>query len=321
MINKNNYFFSLNEKRIWVAGHTGLVGSTLVRTLENRGCHVLRATRQELDLRSQRNVTDWIKKNKPNLIFVAAAKVGGIWANDNLPADFIYDNLAISTNIIHGAHLANVEKLVYLGSSCIYPLTTDDIKEESLLTGPLEPTNEWYAIAKIAGIKLCAAYRRQHKHDFISMMPNNMFGPGDNFDLMEGHVVPALLRKMDIAKKAKEKTVKIWGNGTPLREFLFSEDGADAILFLAENYSGEAQINIGSGEEISIKELAFLCRDVVGFDGELNFDTSKPNGASRKLLDSTKLRDMGWKKKLVSKMGSESPMSGLKKLTILIYDL
>jgi len=290
-----NKIYDLSNKRVWVAGHRGLVGSTLVKALESQNCTILTAGREEVDLRRQEPVEKWLKENQPDAVFIAAATVGGIMANSTRPAEFLCDNLQIETNIIHGSYLASVEKLMFLGSACIYPREAEQpMPEHALLTGPLEPTNEWYAIAKIAGIKLCAAYRRQYGCDFISAMPNNLFGPGDNFDLESSHVVPALIRKMHKAKTDNAEFLEIWGTGSPMREFLYSGDCADALIFLMERYSDEPHINIGSGEEFSIRQLAEIIRDEVGFSGELKFDTSKPDGMPRKLVDPTLLLEMGW---------------------------
>jgi GDP-L-fucose synthase len=281
--------------KVFVAGHRGMVGSALVRRLRASGLEPLCADRAALDLRRQDAVETWMAANRPDVVIVAAAKVGGILANDSFPADFLRDNLAIETNLIHAAHLADVDRLVFLGSSCIYPrLAPQPIPESSLLTGPLEPTNEWYAIAKIAGVKLCQAYRRQHRRRYISVMPCNLYGPRDNFDLQSSHVLPALIRKFDEAKARGAPSVTIWGTGTPLREFLHVDDLARAVLFCAESYDGEEPINCGSAEEISIAGLAELVREIVGFDGGLAFDRSKPDGTPRKLMDSGRLRALGW---------------------------
>jgi GDP-L-fucose synthase len=287
--------YDLSRKRVWVAGHRGLVGSALVRRLAHENAVLLTAGKDELDLRRQADVENWMSREKPQVIFVAAAKVGGIHANESYPADFLYDNLTIEANVVHAAHISGVEKLVLLGSTCIYPkLAPQPIPEEALLSGPLEPTNEWYAIAKIAGIKLVQAYRRQHGCDFISAQPTNLYGPGDNFDLETSHVLPALIRKAHEAKQAGARTLAAWGSGTPLREFLHVDDLADALVFLARNYSGESPINVGSGRELSIRELAEAVCAAVGFQGKLVFDGSKPDGTPRKLADSSKLAAMGW---------------------------
>jgi GDP-L-fucose synthase len=290
---------SLAGKRVWVAGHRGMVGSALVRRLAREGCTVLTVGRAELDLRRQEAVECWIAANRPEAIFLAAAKVGGILANDRAPADFLYDNLMIEANVVEAAHRAGVGKLMLLGSSCIYPkFAGQPISEDALLTGPLEPTNQWYAIAKIAGIKLCQAYRRQHGRDFVTVMPTNLYGPGDNFDLDTSHVLPALIRKAHEAKLAGAETLQIWGSGTPRREFLHVDDLADACVHLMHSYSQEAHINIGSGEDITILDLAQLVAEVVGFAGRIERDTSKPDGTPRKLLDSGRLRATGWRPRI-----------------------
>jgi GDP-L-fucose synthase len=287
--------FSLSDKRVWVAGHRGMVGSALVRRLASESCTVLTVPRAEVDLVRQEAVEKWMSREKPEVVFLAAAKVGGIQANATYPAAFLYENLMIEANIIHVAWKTGVSKLVFLGSTCIYPkMAPQPIPEEALLTGPLEPTNEWYAIAKIAGIKLCQAYRREHGADFIAGQPTNLYGPGDNYDLNSSHVLPALLRKAHEAKLAGARTMTVWGSGTPLREFLHVDDLADATVHLAKTYSGDGHINIGSGEEISIRCLAELVCRVVGFKGDLVFDSSKPDGTPRKLCDVSKLKALGW---------------------------
>jgi GDP-L-fucose synthase len=286
--------FTFSGKRVWVAGHRGMVGSAIVRRLEREDCEVLTVGRDTLDLRDQAAVRQWMAANKPDAVFLAAAKVGGILANDTAPADFLLDNLLIETAIIGGAAAVGVEKLLFLGSSCIYPkLASQPIREDALLTGPLEPTNEWYAIAKIAGIKLAQAFRRQHGLDFISAMPTNLYGPGDNFDLRSSHVMPALIRKVDAAKRAKSDVV-VWGTGTPLREFLYVDDCADACVHLMSHYSGDEHVNVGSGEDLSILDLTTLVMDVVGYRGEITHDLTKPDGTPRKLMDVSKLRGLGW---------------------------
>lgn len=282
--------------KIYVAGHRGMVGSAIVRALQARGYHnlVMRSSK-ELDLRNQSAVNDFFNKGKPSYVFLAAAKVGGILANNTYRASFIYDNLAIELNVIHAAHVHNVKKLLFLGSSCIYPkMAPQPLQETYLLTGVLEPTNEPYAIAKIAGIKLCDAYRSQYGDHFISAMPTNLYGPNDNYDLQNSHVLPALLRKFHQAKEQKLPAVTIWGTGTPLREFLHVDDLADACLFLMENYDEEGCINVGTGTDISITELAKMIKEIVGYRGNLDFDTSKPDGTPRKLMDVSKLKDLGW---------------------------
>lgn len=287
--------YSLSGKRVWVAGHRGMVGSAIVRRLAGEGCEVLTASRQDADLRNQAETTAWIEKNRPDAVFLAAAKVGGILANDTYPADFLYDNLMIEANIIHGAHKVGVEKLMFLGSSCIYPkFAPQPITEDALLTGTLEPTNEWYAIAKIAGIKLCDAYRKQHGADFISGMPTNLYGPGDNFDLNSSHVMPALIRKAHEAKLSGAASITIWGTGTPRREFLHVDDCADACVHLMKTYSAAGHVNIGSGEDVTILELTQMVCDAVGYTGTIEHDLTKPDGTPRKLMSADKLRAMGW---------------------------
>jgi GDP-L-fucose synthase len=287
--------YSLDGKRIWVAGHKGMVGSALVRRLAAENCTILTADRSDLDLIDKRQVDSWLSKNRPDAVILAAAKVGGILANQDLPAEFIYQNLMIEANVINGAHCAGVEKLVFLGSSCIYPKFAEQpIKEEALLSGPLEPTNEWYAIAKIAGIKLAQAYRRQHGCDFISAMPTNLYGPNDNFDLASSHVLPALIRKAHEAKLGNADEMVIWGSGSPLREFLHVDDCADACCHLLSHYSDEGHVNVGSGQEISILSLAELIASIVGFEGKIVTDPTKPDGTPRKLMDNSKLAALGW---------------------------
>ncbi|MHA1536184.1 MAG: GDP-L-fucose synthase [Alphaproteobacteria bacterium] len=287
--------YRLKDRRVWVAGHRGMVGSALVRRLQAEGAEVLSVGRERVDMRRQAEVEEWMEEARPEAVIVAAATVGGILANDSRPADFLYDNLAIEANIIDGAWRTGVGKLLFLGSSCIYPrLAPQPMSEDALLTGPLEPTNQWYAIAKIAGIKLCQAYRRQHGADFISAMPTNLYGPGDNFDLQSSHVVPALIRKADEAKRSGAKELSVWGSGKPKREFLFVEDAADALIFLLRHYSGEEHVNVGTGEDVAIAELAQTVMAVVGFEGKLVFDASKPDGAPRKLMDVGRLKALGW---------------------------
>ncbi|GGD36780.1 GDP-L-fucose synthase [Croceicoccus pelagius] len=286
--------FSLTGKRIYVAGHKGMVGSAIVRRLAAEGCEVL-TTDRALDLREQSAVRDWFASEQPDVVVLAAAKVGGILANDTYPAQFLYDNLMIEANVIDAAAQNGAEKLLFLGSSCIYPkMAPQPISEDALLTGPLESTNEWYAIAKIAGIKLCQAYRREYGCDFISAMPTNLYGPGDNFDLKNSHVLPALLRKAHEAKERGDGEITVWGSGTPLREFLHVDDLADACVFLLKNYSGEDHVNVGFGEDIAIADLARTVCDVVGFEGQLSFDATKPDGTPRKLMDSSRLQALGW---------------------------
>ena len=284
------------HSKIYVAGHTGMVGSALVRKLEAEGhTNLVSRTIDELDLLDQAAVVDFFEQEKPEYVFLAAAKVGGILANNSYRAQFIYENLQIQNNIIHNAYVYEVKKLLFLGSSCIYPKDAPQpIKEEYLLTGPLEPTNEPYAIAKIAGIKMCQAYRAQYGCDFISVMPTNLYGPNDNFDLKTSHVLPALIRKFHEAKDENKPFVEIWGSGEPMREFLHVDDLADACYFLMKNYTGEQFLNIGTGKDISIKELGLLIKQIVGYKGEISFDYSKPNGTLRKLLDVSKINTIGW---------------------------
>ncbi len=287
--------YPLSGKRAFVAGNRGMAGSAIVRRLAREDCEVLTAGRAELDLTDQAATREWFSKHRPETVFVAAAKVGGILANDSLPADFLYENLMIEANIIDAAHRCDVEKLIFLGSSCIYPkLAPQPMGEDALLTGPLEPTNEWYAIAKIAGIKLGQAYRKQYGRDFISAMPTNLYGPGDNFSLTSSHVLPALIRKAHEAKLAQLPHIEIWGSGTPRREFLHVDDLADACVFLAKNYSDAEHVNVGCGEDISILELTHLVCEVVGFKGDVRNDPTKPDGTPRKLLDNTRLNALGW---------------------------
>lgn len=285
------------DAKIYVAGHCGLVGSAIVRRLQAEGAsHLILRTRQELDLTDQAGVEAFFAAEKPEYVFLAAAKVGGIMANDSFPAEFLRDNLAIQTNVIHSAWQHGVRKLCFLGSSCIYPkLAPQPLKEEYLLTGPLEPTNEWYAIAKIAGLKMCQAYRRQYGFDAISLMPTNLYGPGDNFDLQTSHVLPALIRKFHEAKLRGDAEIVIWGTGTPRREFLHVDDLADAAVFLMRHYSNESFINVGVGSDLSIRELSQLVADVVGFKGSIITDPSKPDGTFQKLMDVSRLRQMGWR--------------------------
>ncbi len=287
--------YDLAGKRVFVAGHRGMVGSAIVRRLASEDCEIVTATRDQLDLGDQAAVRAWFTDTRPDAVFLAAAKVGGILANDSLPADFLYDNLMIEANVIEAAHRAVVGKLMFLGSSCIYPkLAPQPIAESSLLTGPLEPTNEWYAIAKIAGIKLAQAYRRQHGRDFVSAMPTNLYGPGDNFDLQSSHVLPALIRKAHEAKLAGAPSMQIWGTGTPRREFLHVDDLADACVFLMKAYSEAEHVNVGSGMDVSILELTHIVAAAVGFEGEIVLDPSKPDGTPRKLMSEAKLEALGW---------------------------
>jgi GDP-L-fucose synthase len=287
--------FPLSGRRIWVAGHRGMVGSAVVRRLSSEGCEILTVPRSGLDLRRQADVEAWMSEVRPDAVVLAAATVGGILANDTRPAEFLYDNLTIEANVIDAACRAKVSKLLLLGSSCIYPrLAPQPMTEDALLTGPLEPTNQWYALAKIAGIKLCQAYRRQYGCDFISAMPTNLYGIGDNFDLKGSHVLPALLRKLHEAKETGRRTVEVWGTGSPMREFLYVDDLADGLVFMLKHYSGEEHLNIGSGSEISIADLTRLVAEVVGWEGELVFDATKPDGTPRKLLDVGRLAEIGW---------------------------
>lgn len=291
--------YDLTGKRVWVVGHRGMVGAAIVRRLSDEGCEILTAGREEVDLIRQSDVEIWMQDNRPEAVFLAAAKVGGIVANDTMPADFLYENMMIEANIIHAAHQCGVEKLLFLGSSCIYPrLAEQPMKEEALLTGPLEPTNEWYGIAKIAGIKMCQAYRKQYGRDFISAQPTNLYGPHDNFHLEHSHVIPALMVKAHNAKLAGDAKMEVWGSGKPYREFLYVDDLADALVFLMKNYSHEIQLNVGTGDEVTIGDLARGVVDAVGFEGDLVFDASKPDGAPRKLIDSSRLLGMGWKPKV-----------------------
>ncbi len=291
--------YDLTGKRVYVAGHRGMVGSALVRRLAREGSDVLTATRDTLDLGDQAAVRTWFAREKPDAVFLAAAKVGGILANDTYPADFLYDNMMIEANIIEASHRAGVEKLMFLGSSCIYPkFAPQPIREDSLLTGTLEPTNEWYAIAKIAGIKLAQAYRRQHGHDYISAMPTNLYGPGDNFDLKGSHVLPALIRKAHDAKLRGERDLEIWGTGTPRREFLHVDDLADACVLLMQVYSEEEHVNVGYGEDVTILEVARMVMAAVGLDGDVHCDTTKPDGTPRKLMDARKLRALDWRPRI-----------------------
>ena len=295
------------DAKIYIAGHRGMVGSAIVRRLKKEGFqNLLLATSSELDLRDQQSVSDFFEIGKPDYVFLAAAKVGGIQANNTYRAEFLYDNLMIQTNVIHHSWMNGVKKLLFLGSSCIYPkLAPQPLKEEYLLTGLLEPTNEPYAIAKIAGIKMCDAYRDQYGCHFISAMPTNLYGPHDNYDLANSHVLPALLRKFHEAKLKGEKTVTVWGSGTPLREFLHVDDLADACYFLMEHYDEKGLVNIGVGHDLSIRDLALMIKDITGFEGSLQFDTSKPDGTPRKLMDVSKLHHLGWKEKISLREGIE----------------
>jgi GDP-L-fucose synthase len=291
--------YSLSGKRVWVAGHRGMVGSAIVRRLVSEGCEVLTVSRNEVDLKGQAEVSAWVEKTRPDAVFLAAAKVGGILANDSFPADFLYDNLMIEANIIEASHRVGLEKLLFLGSSCIYPkFAAQPITEDALLTGPLEPTNEWYAMAKIAGIKLAQAYRKQHGADFISAMPTNLYGPGDNFDLNSSHVMPAIIRKAHEAKLRGDKEIVVWGTGTPRREFLHVDDCADACVHLMKVYSDATHVNVGPGNDVTILELTKIVCEVVGFTGEIVHDLTKPDGTPRKLMSADKLHELGWAPKI-----------------------
>jgi GDP-L-fucose synthase len=302
--NQNNYKMK-KEDKIYIAGHRGMVGSAVLRKLQNEGFeNIVVRTSKELDLRNQQQVIDFFAGEKPDYVFLAAARVGGIIANNTYRADFLYENLAIQNNVIHQSYINKVKKLLFLGSSCIYPkLAPQPLKEEYLLTGLLEPTNEPYAIAKIAGIKLCDAYRAQYGCNFISVMPTNLYGINDSYDLNNSHVLPALVRKMHEAKLTNAATVSIWGTGEPKREFLYADDLADACYFLMQNYNEAGLINIGTGEDISIKDLAHLVKEIVGYNGTIVYDTSKPDGTPRKLMDVSKLTSMGWKPAIHLKAG------------------
>lgn len=294
--------YRLAGRRIWVAGHRGMVGSALVRRLKQEDCTLLTAGRTELDLRDGAAVAAWMRRERPDVVVLAAARVGGILANSSYPGEFIYDNLAIVTNVVESARQADVAKLLFLGSSCIYPkLAPQPIPEEALLTGPLEPTNEWYAVAKIAGIKLCQAYRQQYGLDFITAMPTNLYGPNDNFHPANSHVLPALMRRIHEAKGQEE--VSIWGTGTPRREFLHVDDLADACVFLLQHYSDASPINVGVGADVSIAELASAIATTVGWQGRFRFDTSKPDGTPRKLLDVSRLQGLGWQARIPLQQG------------------
>ncbi len=296
--------FELKGKSVFVAGHRGMVGSALVRRLAQEDVRLLTIARSEVDLRNQAAVFDWFAKARPQVILLCAAKVGGIFANNSLPAEFIYDNIAIAANVIHAAHVNGAEKLLFLGSSCIYPkLAPQPLHEDAILTGPLEPTNEPYAIAKIAGIKLVEAYRRQYGSDFISVMPTNLYGPGDNYHPEYSHVVAALIRRFHEAKHSGARNVVVWGTGSPRREFLYVDDMADACVHLMKTYSGSELINIGTGEDITIAEFARFVAEIVGYGGEIVFDTSRPDGTPRKLLDVSRLAGLGWQARTPLKEG------------------
>jgi GDP-L-fucose synthase len=298
MITKSDPLYPLAGKKVWVAGHTGMVGQALCRRLATADCEVLTVDRGDIDQRRQADVEAWMAENKPDTVFMAAATVGGILANDTRSGEFTYDNLAIETNIIHAARETEVGKLMFLGAACMYPNLADQpMAEESLLTGAIEKTNEGYAIAKLAGLSLCQSYRRQYGCDFITVIPANLFGPGDNFDLEAGHVIPSLMRKADTAKRSGAESLPVWGSGKPKREFLYVDDLADALVFLIERYSNAAPINVGGGEELSIRGIAEAISKTVGFEGELSFDADKPDGAPRKLLNNTRIREMDWSPK------------------------
>lgn len=299
--------YELTGKRVFVAGHKGMVGSGLVRRLRSEDCEILTVEKSDVDLRDQTAVMDYMRREKPDAVFLAAARVGGIWANASRPAEFIYENLAIQNAVIHGAYQYGVSKLVFLGSSCIYPrLAPQPMTEESLLTGPLEQTNQWYAIAKIAGLKMCEAYRQQYECDFVSAMPTNLYGPNDNFDLVSSHVLPALIAKIHTAKMRKDPDVIIWGTGAPRREFMHVDDCADALVFLMKNYSAAEHVNCGVGSDISIKDLALLISDIVGYEGDFVHDTTKADGTPRKLMNVDKLSALGWNAQISLEVGIES---------------
>jgi GDP-L-fucose synthase len=298
--------YSLAGKRVWVAGHRGMAGSAIVRRLASERCTILTVGRDQVDLRNQAAVESWMASTRPQAVFLAAGTVGGILANSTRPAEFIYDNLAIEGNVVHAAWKTGVEKLLFLGSSCIYPrMAPQPITEEAMLTGPLEATNEWYAVAKIAGIKLCQAYRRQYGCDFVAAMPTNLYGPGDNYDLQHGHVAAALQVKIHRAKTSGAPTVELWGTGTPKREFLFVDDLGDALVFIMQHYSGEQHLNVGTGSEISIAELAELIARSADYRGAFVYDSSKPDGTPRKVMDVSKLAALGWRARTAVEEGFE----------------
>jgi len=291
----NDLPFALEGRKVWVAGHTGMVGAAIMGRLAAENCHILTVPHRDLDLRRQAEVESWMAAEKPDAIFLAAATVGGIFANDTRPAEFIYDNLIIEANVIHSAWTNQVKKLLFLGSSCIYPrLAPQPMKEDALLGGPLEPTNQWYAMAKISGIKLCQAFRRQYGCDFISAQPTNLYGPHDTYDLQGSHVIPAMIMKVHGAKESSSESVEIWGTGKPKREFLYVDDLADALIFMIKNTSEETHINVGTGTDVTIAELAETIARVVGFEGRFDYNTDKPDGAPRKLLDVSLLEGLGW---------------------------
>ena len=301
-----NPSYTLRNKRVWVAGHRGLVGSAIVRRLAREGCEVVTAPRESVDLRRPDQLERWMRDVRPQAVFLAAARVGGIYANDTRPAEFIYDNLAIQTTVVEAARRYDVEKMLLMGSSCIYPrMAPQPIPEDALLTGPLEPTNQWYAIAKIAGLMTGQAYRRQYGCDFISVMPSNLYGPGDNFDLMQSHVVPALIVKAHNAKLASASHIDVWGTGKVRREFLYVDDAADGMVYFMQNYSDEKIVNLGPGSDVPIREVVQLVCDVVGFKGQLRFDTSKPDGTPRKMVDTSYAESLGWRAKTSLQQGLE----------------
>lgn len=305
--------YDLQNKRVWVAGHSGMAGSAIVRRLKSEGCACLTATSRELDLRRQADVEAWVTANRPQAAFVAAGVVGGIVANDTQPVDFLYDNLLIEANVIAAAHRAGVEKLLFLSSSCSYPrLAPQPMTEDALLTGPLEPTNQWYAVAKIAGMKLTEAYRRQYGADFISVMPTNLYGPGDNYHPEHSHVPAALIRRFHEAKIGGQPRVVVWGTGKPRREFMAVDDLADACVFLMKTYSGDQALNVGTGRDASIGEFARLIGDIVGYRGDIVFDTSRPDGVPQKLLDVSRLTKLGWQAKIPLREGLEQAYADFK---------
>ncbi len=312
-----NEVFSMRGKRAWVAGHRGMVGSALVRRLQTEDCKILTVDRTEVDLIQQTETQAWIADNRPEVVYLAASRVGGILANDSYPADFLYENLMIEANVMRACLACGVSKLLFLGSSCIYPkLAPQPMAEEALLTGPLEPTNEAYAIAKIAGVKFAQALRRQHGVDFICAMPTNLYGPGDNFDLQSSHVLAALLRKAHEAKESRAEQMVIWGSGAPRREVLHVDDCADALVHLMRSYSAAQQLNVGSGEDIAIIELARLICDVVGFEGRIVMDATKPDGAPRKLMDVSRLHETGWRHRIGLREGVASTYEWYRRLPV-----
>lgn len=300
----SKYFFDIKGKKIFIAGHNGMVGSAVLRKLIGEDCIILTANRSDLNLIDQNEVNEWFNVNRPDVVVLCAAKVGGIHANNEFPVDFLYNNLMIETNIINASYQNNVKKLVFLGSSCIYPRDCQQpMSEKYLLTGQLESTNQWYAIAKIAGIKLCQAYRKQYGKDYISAMPTNLYGPGDNYDLATSHVIPALLRKCHEAKINNDEFMEVWGTGKVKREFLHVDDCADAIVFLLKYYSDKEQVNVGTGTDVTIEGLTNIIQEVIGYDGKLQFDTTKPDGTPRKLLDTSRINSLGWSPKISLKNG------------------